>query len=128
MAKELALAARQALPKVQRLGLAALMELVSSILTPQLLDDIANARALVYFGQSSRVEAELNREYFKFFTACRGPPVIAWRHVQPAAATTGGGAGRHEGTHDPIQGEKRGHQWPAGEGAAACCDDPVPLA
>ena len=87
MAKELALAARQALPKVQRLGLAALMELVSSILTPQLLDDIANARALVYFGQSSRVEAELNREYFKFFTARRGPPAIAWRHVQPATAT-----------------------------------------
>ena len=53
----------------------------------------------MYFGQSSRVEAELIKEYISFFTARRGPPVIAWRHVQPATATTGGGAGRHEGTH-----------------------------
>ena len=69
MAKELALAARQALPKVPRLSPSALTDLVSRILTSELLDDIANARALVYFSQSLRVEAELIKEYeyFKFF-------------------------------------------------------------
>ena len=62
MAKERAVAARRALPIVPRLGQVALGELVSGILTLQLLDDITNARALVYFGQSSRERAELVKE------------------------------------------------------------------
>ena len=76
MAKERAVAARRALPIVPRLGQVALGELVSGILTLQLLDDITNARALVYFGQSSRDKAELGKEYFSSFSH----PVAATVH------------------------------------------------